>query len=43
MSNKDTGLDEYGLPVGDWEDFLMDVCAQDLQNAVNFPLAGWAL
>ena len=36
------GLDEHGLPLGNWEDNLMDVCEQDLQNAVNFPLAGWA-
>ena len=41
-SNKDMGLDEHGLPLGDWGDYLMDVCEQDLQNAANFPLAGWA-
>ena len=30
VPNKDTGLDEFGLPIGDWEDFLMDITAQDL-------------
>ena len=41
-SNHEMGLDEFGLPMGTWEDFLMDITADDLQNAANFPLAGWA-
>ena len=32
---------EFRLPVGDWEGRLMDVTVQDLQNAIDFPLAGW--
>ena len=36
------GLDEFGLPIGDWEAFLMDLTAEDLKNAANSPLAGWA-
>ena len=42
VSNQDVGLDEFGLPKGDWEDSLMDITADDLQNAMDFPLAGWA-
>ena len=42
VSTLDTGLDEFGLPRGDWEDALMDLTAADLQNAMDFPLAGWA-
>ena len=42
LSNQDTGLDEIGLPIGDWEDYLMDITAQGPQNAMNSPLAGWA-
>ena len=41
-SNQDMGLDEFGLPKGDWEDSLMDTTADDLQNAMDVPLAGWA-
>ena len=41
-ANKAEGPDEHGLPLGDWKDYLMDVCAQDLQNAANSPPAGWA-
>ena len=25
-SDKATGLDEHGLPLGDWEEYLVDVC-----------------
>ena len=42
VSTLDTGLDEFGLPRGDWEDALMDLTAVDLQNAMDLPLAGWA-
>ena len=42
VSNQETGLDEFGLPAGGWQDFLMDVGLQGLQDAANFPLAGWA-
>ena len=42
VSIHDTGLDEFGLPRGDWEDSLMDLTAAVLQNAMDFPLAGWA-
>ena len=38
-SNLDMGLDEFGLPRGDWDDFLMDLTEADLQNAMDFPLA----
>ena len=30
FSKTDTGLDEFGLPKGDWEDSLMDITAEDL-------------
>ena len=42
VSIHDTGLDEFGLPRGDWEDSLVDLTAEDLQNAMDLPLAGWA-
>ena len=42
VSNQDVGLDEFCFPRGDWEDSLMDITADDLQNAMDFPLAGWA-
>ena len=41
VSNQGTGLDEFGLPIGDWGDSLMDITADDLQNAASSPLALW--
>ena len=38
----DWGMNEYGFPRGEWEDFLMDVTVDDIQNALDYPLAGWA-
>ena len=42
VSNQGMDLDEFGLPKGDWEDRLLDITAEDLQNAADLPLAGWA-
>ena len=39
VSIQDTGLDEFGLPKGDWGDSLMDLTAADLRNAMDSPLA----
>ena len=40
--NQDSETNEFGLPCGDWEDFLLDLTAEDIQNALDSPLAGWA-
>ena len=42
LSTWDRGVNEYGLPHGEWEDFLMDITAEDVQNALDYPLAGRA-
>ena len=41
-STWDRCVNEFGLPQGEWEDFLMDITAEDVQNALDYPLVGWA-
>ena len=40
-STEEWKTNDYGVPVAGWEGRLLDISEADLQNAIDFPLAGW--
>ena len=40
-STEEWETNQFGIPIAGWEGRLLDITAADLQNAIDFPLAGW--